>query len=85
MKLLLVLKTAVDIELCDRIMKTLVKRFIPGTQCDAFFELDIDTLCMVLFLDALNVKSEIDVFCAGVAYNCSQILYFVLCKLMDVI
>lgn len=68
LKLLPVSKTAADTEFCDCIMKIIAKRFIQATQCHAFFDMDIDTLCMVLSHDTLNVTSEMDVFCAGVAW-----------------
>jgi hypothetical protein len=67
-KLLSVLKSDADAEFCDYIMKIIAKRFPQARQCGAFFDLDIDTLCMVLAYDCLNVQSEMEVFCAGVAW-----------------
>nr|XP_022297289.1 kelch-like protein 3 isoform X2 [Crassostrea virginica] len=70
--LLKLLKTMIlvkDYELCDIIMRVVAERgFGQIRECDAFYDLDVQTLCMVLSYDGLIVKSEVEVFNAAVAW-----------------
>lgn len=68
LKLLPIITRGADIEFCDFIMKMIAKNFIQAKECKAFFDLDVDTICMVLSHDMLSVESEMDVFYAGVSW-----------------
>ncbi|XP_061180192.1 kelch-like protein 7 [Saccostrea echinata] len=68
LNILPIVKGIEEIEYCDNIMKVIGKNFLDVKESTSFFNLDIDTLCMILSHDTLTTKSELDVFYSAISW-----------------
>lgn len=66
LKLLPIMRRNKNIPMCETIMQLLSKQFMAWRKSEEFLGLDIDTACMVLCDDSLNVMSEMDIFKSAV-------------------
>ncbi|XP_052673669.1 kelch-like protein 2 [Crassostrea angulata] len=68
LKLLQKMRRRKDVQLCDILMDAIAKNFMEIRNSSSFCGLDVDTVCMILSNDRLNVSSEMDIFESAVSW-----------------
>ncbi|XP_062614481.1 actin-binding protein IPP-like [Saccostrea cucullata] len=54
--------------ICELIIRKITHNFLEVKEDPEFFNLDLDTLCMILASDNVNVRSEFEIFAAAVSW-----------------
>ncbi|XP_065941532.1 kelch-like protein 3 isoform X2 [Magallana gigas] len=57
-----------DVQLCDILMDVIAKNFMEIRNSSSFYGLDVDTFCMILSNERLDVNSEMDIFESAVSW-----------------
>ncbi|XP_065932556.1 kelch-like protein 3 [Magallana gigas] len=68
LKLLQKMRSRKDVEFSDILMDGIAKNFMEIRNSTSFYGLDVDTVCMILSNDRLNVSSEMDIFESAVSW-----------------
>ncbi|XP_062611452.1 kelch-like protein 1 [Saccostrea cucullata] len=68
LEILPIMRAMEEVEYCDLIMRRIGKNFINVKELPSFFELDVDTLCLILSQDTLSTDSEFDIFCSAISW-----------------
>nr|XP_034302008.1 kelch-like protein 3 isoform X2 [Crassostrea gigas] len=68
LELLQKMRSRKDVQLCDILMDEVAKKFMEIRNSSSFYGLDVDTFCMILSNDRLNVSSEMDIFESAVSW-----------------
>ncbi|XP_062571378.1 kelch-like protein 1 isoform X4 [Saccostrea cucullata] len=56
------------VEISDKIIRNISTNFLKIKECPAFFDLDVETLCLILSDENIMVRSEFDIFSAAVSW-----------------
>uniref|UniRef100_K1Q8Y5 Kelch-like protein 3 n=1 Tax=Magallana gigas TaxID=29159 RepID=K1Q8Y5_MAGGI len=62
LKLLQKMRRHKDVQLCDILMDGIAKDFMEIRNSSSFYGLDVETICMILSNERLDVNSEMDIF-----------------------
>lgn len=68
LKLLQKMRRHKDVQLCDILMDLIAKDFMEIRNSSSFYGLDVDTVCMILSNERLDVNSEMDIFESAVSW-----------------
>ncbi|XP_062616954.1 kelch-like protein 28 [Saccostrea cucullata] len=68
LKILTIVKSIKEEDYCEKILSVIAKNFIKVKETSSFYELNKETLCLILEQDSLNTKSELDVFTSVISW-----------------
>uniref|UniRef100_A0A8W8L4M9 BTB domain-containing protein n=1 Tax=Magallana gigas TaxID=29159 RepID=A0A8W8L4M9_MAGGI len=68
LKLLQKMRRHKDVQLCDILMDAIAKNFMEIRNSSSFYGLDVDTICLILSNERLDVNSEMDIFESAVSW-----------------
>ncbi|XP_062566145.1 kelch-like protein 13 isoform X2 [Saccostrea cucullata] len=56
------------VEISDKIIRNISTNFLKIKECPAFFDLDVETLCLILSDENIMVRSEFEIFSAAISW-----------------